>query len=65
VKRVSSSCAFIGTFDFLNDDEELSNNWMSVIIVFFLFSYYWTFQVIKVSRFNTALIMLFGESDLI
>ena len=42
-------CAFIGTFDFLNDDEGLSNNWMSVVIVFFLFSYYWTFEVIKVS----------------
>ena len=43
-------CAFIGTFDFINDEEELSNNWMSVVVVFFLFSYYWTFQVIKVSH---------------
>lgn len=40
-------CAFIGTFDFLNDDEDLSNDWMSVVVVFFVFSYYWTFQVIK------------------
>lgn len=40
-------CAFVGTFDFLNDDADLSNDWMSVVIVFFLFSYYWTFQVIK------------------
>ena len=41
-------CAFVGTFDFLNDDAELSNDWMSVVVVFFIFSYYWTFQVIKV-----------------
>jgi len=40
-------CAFVGTFDFLNDDTELSNDWMSVVVVFFIFSYYWTFQVIK------------------
>jgi len=40
-------CAFVGTFNFLHDDEELSNDWMSVVVVFFFFSYYWTFQVIK------------------
>lgn len=60
-------CGFIGTFDFLNDDEELSNNWMSVVIVFFLFSYYWTFQVIKVSHFRCTyhIHIRFGESNLI
>jgi hypothetical protein len=42
-------CAFVGTFDSIQEIEQLSNNWMSVVIVFFLFSYYWTFQVIKVS----------------
>ena len=41
-------CAFVGTFNFLNGAEELSNGWMSVVMVFFVFSYYWTFQVIKV-----------------
>jgi len=48
-------CAFVGTFDFLNDDEELSNNWMCVVVVFFGFSYYWTLQVIKgISQFTVA-----------
>jgi hypothetical protein len=45
-------CAFIGTFNFLNDDEGLSNDWMSVVVAFYFFSYYWTFQVIKVSPFS-------------
>ncbi|KAL7464034.1 hypothetical protein ACHAXS_005790 [Conticribra weissflogii] len=40
-------CAFVGVFDFLNDDEGISDDWMVVVIVFFLFSYYWTIQVIK------------------
>ena len=44
-------CAFIGVFDFLNDDVELSDGWMGVVVAFFLFSYYWTIQVIKV-RFS-------------
>mmetsp|Transcript_53703 Transcript_53703/g.114060 ORF Transcript_53703/g.114060 Transcript_53703/m.114060 type:complete len:875 (-) Transcript_53703:197-2821(-) len=51
-------CAFVGMFDFLNDDEGLSNDWMSVVLVFFLFSYYWTFQVIKgISRTTVASII--------
>jgi hypothetical protein len=41
-------CAFVGVFDFLNDDAELSDGWMAVVVGFFLFSYYWTIQVIKV-----------------
>mmetsp|Transcript_3679 Transcript_3679/g.7863 ORF Transcript_3679/g.7863 Transcript_3679/m.7863 type:complete len:921 (-) Transcript_3679:152-2914(-) len=40
-------CAFVGVFDFLNDDAGLSDDWMGVVIVFFIFSYYWTIQVIK------------------
>mmetsp|Transcript_24754 Transcript_24754/g.53400 ORF Transcript_24754/g.53400 Transcript_24754/m.53400 type:complete len:858 (+) Transcript_24754:443-3016(+) len=53
-------CAFIGTFDFLNDDEDLSNNWMSVVIVFFLFSHFWTFQVIK-GISQTAVASIIGK----
>ena len=51
-------CAFVGTFDFLNDDDELSNDWMSMVVIFFLFSYYWTFQVIKVSPMRYFLKLL-------
>jgi hypothetical protein len=49
-------CAFIGTFNFLNDDEGLSNDWMSVVVAFYFFSYYWTFQVIKVSPYLYVII---------
>ena len=42
-------CSFVGVFDFLSDTEELSDDWMFVVIVFYVFSYYWTMQVIKVS----------------
>ena len=41
-------CAAIGTYDYISDEESLSNDWLSVIVVLFGFSYVWTFQVIKV-----------------
>ncbi|KAL7520520.1 hypothetical protein ACHAWX_005241 [Stephanocyclus meneghinianus] len=40
-------CSFVGVFDFLEECEQLSNDWLVVVIVFYLFSYYWTIQVIK------------------
>ena len=44
--------ALIGTLNFLSDDEEISDDLIYVVVAFFLFSYYWTFQVIKVSHSN-------------
>jgi hypothetical protein len=43
--------SLIGTLNFLSDDEEISDELIYGVVAFFLFSYYWTFQVIKVSRF--------------
>jgi hypothetical protein len=43
-------CAFFGALDYLWNEEELSNDWMVVVVIFFVFSYYWTTQVIKVSQ---------------
>eukprot|EP00804_Cyclotella_cryptica_P027516 CCRYP_007474-RA/>CCRYP_007474-RA protein AED:0.03 eAED:0.03 QI:1507/1/1/1/1/1/3/159/529 len=40
-------CSFVGVFNFLEECEQLSKEWMVVVIVFYLFSYYWTIQVIK------------------
>lgn len=40
-------CSFIGTYNFLYEDEGLSNDWISIVVVFYVCSYYWTFQVIK------------------
>jgi hypothetical protein len=51
-------CAFIGTFNFLNDDEGLSNDWISSVVTFYVFSYYWTCQVIKVSPFLAGIIIV-------
>jgi hypothetical protein len=42
--------ALIGTLNFLSDDEDISDGLIYVVVAFFLFSYYWTFQVIKVSQ---------------
>lgn len=42
-------CSFVGVFDFLSDCEQLSDDWMVVVIVFYLFSYCWTVQIIKAS----------------
>ena len=42
-------CSFIGTFNFLYEDKGLSNNWIIVVVSFYIFSYCWTFQVLKVS----------------
>ncbi len=42
--------ALIGTLNFLSDDEEISDDLIYGVVAFFLFSYYWTFQVIKVSH---------------
>jgi hypothetical protein len=42
-------CSFVGVFDFLGDSEQLSDDWMVVVVVFYLLAYYWTIQVIKVS----------------
>lgn len=42
-------CSFVGVFDFLSDCEQLSDDWTVVVIVFYLFSYCWTIQVIKVN----------------
>jgi hypothetical protein len=44
--------ALIGTLNFLSDDEEISDDLIYVVVAFFLFSYYWTFQVIKVRHSN-------------
>ena len=49
-------CAFIGVFNFVNDVDDLSNNWMSVVRVFFLFSYFWTIEVMKVSYCRHAML---------
>ena len=43
-------CAFFGASDYLWNEEKLSNNWMVAVALFFLFSYYWTAQVLKVSQ---------------
>mmetsp|Transcript_6503 Transcript_6503/g.14722 ORF Transcript_6503/g.14722 Transcript_6503/m.14722 type:complete len:765 (-) Transcript_6503:182-2476(-) len=40
-------CAAIGTYDYISDEEGVSNDWLGVIVVLFGFSYVWTFQVIK------------------
>ena len=42
--------ALIGTMNFLSDDDDISDGLIYVVVAFFLFSYYWTFQVIKVSH---------------
>ena len=42
-------CSFIGTFNFLYEDKGLSNNWIIVVVCFYIISYCWTFQVLKVS----------------
>lgn len=42
-------CSFIGTFNFLNEDKGLSNDWIIVVVSFYIFSYCWTCQVLKVS----------------
>ncbi len=52
-------CAFFGASDFLWNEEELSNNWMVVVVIFFLFSYHWTTQVIKV-RANEKFLLSFA-----
>ena len=47
-------CSFVGVFDFLSDCDQLSDNWMIVVVAFYLFSYCWTIQIIKV-RYNIEL----------
>ena len=44
--------SFVGVFDFLSDNGQLSDNWMVVVVGFYLFSYWWTIQVIKVRIYH-------------
>ena len=49
-------CAAIGTYDYISDEEDVSNEWLGVIVILFGFSYVWTFQVIKVRIDGSCLI---------
>lgn len=41
-------CSFVGVFDFLTESEQISDDWLIVVTICYLLSYYWTIQVIKV-----------------
>ncbi|KAL7514016.1 hypothetical protein ACHAXN_011255 [Cyclotella atomus] len=40
-------CSFVGVFDFLSDCEQLSDDWMVVVIIFYILTYCWTIQGIS------------------